>query len=168
MARVKKRISIVLVDDDRQPREAMVNLILAERGFRVQLISAELRALTRAIRETRPDLVLLNLPRKGKGRLTFAVALHRLVPALPVIIMGLAPRRDDVMGLVRAGVAGFIMANAPFEVHLRTILMVAQGNRVLPPDLTKVLFVQLRRRHRAPQAPSVLPPVRLSVLQAHS
>jgi DNA-binding NarL/FixJ family response regulator len=134
----------------------------------VQLIAAELRALTRAIRETRPDLVLLNLVRKGRGRLTFAGALHRAAPELPVIVMGLAPRREDVQGLVRAGVAGFIMAGAPFAVHLRTILLVARGNRVLPPDLTHGLFLQLRRRYRAPQPPSVLPPVRLSILQARS
>jgi DNA-binding NarL/FixJ family response regulator len=168
MARVKKRISIVLVDDDPPPREVVVSQILAERRFQVVAVPAELEPLGRAIRETRPDLVLLSLARKGRGRLTFASALHGTAPELPVVVMGLTPRREDVQGLVRAGVAGFIMASAPFEVHLRTILLVAGGNRVLPNDLTHGLFIQLRRRYRAPQSPSVLPPVRLSILQARS
>ena len=116
MARVKKRISIVLVDDNSSPREAMVDRLAAARGLRVLTVPAELKALPVAIRETRPDIVLLNLARKGKGRLTFAAALHGAAPELPVIIMGLAPRRENVMSLVRTGVAGFIMANAPLEV----------------------------------------------------
>ena len=156
MARAQKRISIVLVDDDRPPREATVDLIRAEPGFRVQTISAKLEELARAVRKTRPDLVLLNLARKGRGRLRFAAALHHAAPALPVIIMGMAPRREDVVSLVRAGVGGFIMAEAPFDTCVRTIVLVARGSQVLPPALTTTLFVQLRRRHRVLPPPSVL------------
>ena len=147
MARLKKCISIVLVGADPPPRELLVGLVRAERGFQVLAVSAELESLNRTVREARPDLVLLNLARKGRGRLRFAGALYGAVPELPVVVMGLAPRREDVHGLVRAGVAGFIMADAPFDAYLRTILLVARGYRVLPPDLTHVLFLQLRRRH---------------------
>jgi len=168
MVRVQKPIAIVLVDDDPPPREVVVGQILADRRFQVVAVPAELEALARTVRETQPDLVLLSLARKGRGRLTFACALHGAAPELPVVVMGLTPRREDVQGLVRAGVAGFIMANAPIEVHLRTILLIAQGNRVLPPDLTHGLFIQLRRRYRAAQSPPILPSFRLSVHQAHS
>jgi DNA-binding NarL/FixJ family response regulator len=168
MARVKKRISIVFVDDAPPPAELIEGLVRAERGLQVLSVSAELEALDRTVRETRPDVVLLNLARNSRDRLRFAGALHRAAPELPVVVMGLAPRREDVQGLVRAGVAGFIMADAPFAVYLRTILLVARGDRVLPPDLTHGLFIQLRRRYRAPQSPPVLPSLRLSVLQARS
>ena len=168
MVRVQKPISIVLVDDDPPSREVVVGQILADRRFQVVVVPAELEALARTVQETRPDLVLLSLARKGRGRLTCAVALHGAAPELPVVVMGLTPRREDVQGLVRAGVAGFIMANASFEVHLQTILLVAQGIRVLPPDLTHGLFIQLRRRYRAAQSLPILPSFRLSVHQAHS
>jgi DNA-binding NarL/FixJ family response regulator len=112
MVRVKKRISIVLVDDDPPTHEGIVGLIRAQRGFQVQALPADLEALALIVPATRPDLVLLNLSGKGKDRLTIAGALHRAAPALPVIIMGVSPNRANVEGLVRAGVAGFIMANA--------------------------------------------------------
>jgi DNA-binding NarL/FixJ family response regulator len=152
MARVKKRISIVLVDDNSSPRDAVVDRLAAARGLRVLTFPAELEALPVAIRENRPDIILLNLAGKGKRRQTFATALHGAAPGVPVIIMGLAPRREDVMSLVRTGVAGFIMANAPLEVYLSTILLVAHGMRVLPPALTHGLFVQLRGRMLAPNS----------------
>jgi len=60
------------------------------------------------------------------------------------------------------------MADAPFDTYLTTVHRVAEGERVLPTDLTNALFVQLRRRRRARPAASALPPVRLSILQARS
>ena len=152
MVRVKKRISIVLVDDDSSPREAVVDRLAAARGLQVLIVPAELKALSVTVRETRADLLLINLAGKGKRRLTFAGAMHGTVPKLPVIVMGLTPRRENVMSLVRAGVAGFIMADAPLDVYLSTILLVAHGMRVLPPDLTHGLFVQLRGRMLAPNS----------------
>jgi len=153
MIRVRKRISIVLVDDNPHAREGVVRLIRAEPGFRVLTTSATIGAVTRTVRETRPALVLLNLTRKGNERLTLADALHVAAPEVPVVMLGLGRRQEDVASLVRAGVAGFIMANATFALYLSTIHLVAAGIRVLPPDLTHALFSQLnhdsiRRRRR--------------------
>lgn len=157
MVRVQKRISIVLVDDTPPAPEVPVGLILARAGFRVRAVSAKLETLVGTLRETPPDLVVLNLARRGSERLTFAGTLHREAPDLPMIIMGLSRHRENVEGLVRAGVAGFIMANAPSAACLSTILLVANGVRVLPPDLTHALFLQLRRRRTPPVSPSFRP-----------
>jgi len=151
MVRVKKRISIVLVDDYPPTGEGIVGRIGAARGFSVRTVPAKLQLVARTVRETRPDLVLLHLAQRGRYRLAFAGALHGAIPDLPVIIMGLAASREhNIEGLVRAGVAGFIMANAPLDAFMSTILLVARGIRVLPADLTHGLFNQLRRRNFRP------------------
>jgi DNA-binding NarL/FixJ family response regulator len=167
-SRVKKPLTIVLVDDNPLAREGVVGLIRAERGFRVLTSSAKIEVVTRAVHRIRPDLVLLNLARDGRERLALAGMLHAAEPKFPMIMMGLASRREDVEGLVRAGVAGFIMATASSERILSTILLVASGIRVLPPDLAHVLFVQLRSRRRARPSPFVIPSLRPSALRAHS
>jgi DNA-binding NarL/FixJ family response regulator len=156
IARVKKRLTIVLVDENPLTPEGVVGLVRAEPGFRVLTTSAKIEVVTRTVRQTGPDLVLLNLARQGHDRLRLAGALHGAAPEFPVIVMGLGPRWEDVEGLVRAGVSGFIMANASLAVYLSTIRLVAHGIRVLPPDLTHALFVQLgghsiRRSRRWPR-----------------
>ena len=61
--------------------------------------------------------------------------------------MGMGPLQDDLMGFVRAGVSGFIMADASFDRFLNTIDSVAHGIPVLPVELTNSLFGQLKQHH---------------------
>lgn len=137
---------MVLVDDLRSSREGVVALIRAQPGFQVLAASAEIGEALRKVRETRPDVVLLNLRLEGNDSLTLAGALHGGVPESRVVIMGVEPLHTAVTSLVRAGASGFIMAAASFDRFLSTIHSVAQGIQVLPFELTRSLFGQLGRR----------------------
>jgi DNA-binding NarL/FixJ family response regulator len=140
---VTTRISVVLIDDNLVAREGIVALIHSQPGFQVLAASANIEDALRQVQETRPDVVLLNLRREGEDSLTMAGLLHGQAPASRVIVMGLRPVREDVTSLIRAGVSGFIMAGAPFDVFLDTIHLVARGSQFLPDELTASLFGQL-------------------------
>lgn len=142
-ARVRKRISLVLIDNNPSAGEGVVARIRAQPGFRVLADSAGTEEALQQARRTKPDLVLLNLRREGDNSLTLAGALHGEVPKSRVIVMGLNPLHKDVAGFVRAWVAGFLMADASFDTFLRTVHSVAQGTSVLPAQLTHALFGQL-------------------------
>jgi len=104
---------------------------------------AEIDEALGQVREARPELVLLNLRRNGSARLALAAALHGVAPESRVILMGLEPLQADLESLIRARISGFIMADAPFDTVLNTLHLVAQGMKVLPPELTRSLFDQL-------------------------
>lgn len=133
------------MDEDPSSREGVLTLMRAEPGFQVLAASAEIDEVLRRVRETRPDLVLLSLPQEGDDSLTLAGALHGEVPESQVVIMGVRSSEKDVASFLRAGVSGFIMAGASFEVLLDTIHAAALGMKVLPSDLTHALFGQLQR-----------------------
>ena len=158
---VSTRISVVLIDDNLVAREGIVALIRSQPGFQVLAASANIEDALRQVQETRPDLVLLNLGREGEDSLTMAGLLHGQAPASRVIVMGLRPIREDVTSLIRAGVSGFSMAGAPFDVFLDTIHLVARGTQVLPGELTASLFGQLhgpQNRNRTRRMLNVLRP----------
>jgi DNA-binding NarL/FixJ family response regulator len=136
-----RRVSVVLIDDNLLAREGIVALIRSQPGFQVLAASANIEDALQQVQETGPDLVLLNL-RRGDSH-TMAGLLHGQAPASRVIVLGLRPVREDVTSLIRAGVSGFIMAGAPFDVFLDTIHLVARGTQVLPEELTATLFGQL-------------------------
>lgn len=142
---MRKRISLVLVVDNPSVRGGVMSLIRAQRSFHVLAVSTEVEAALRQVREIRPDIVLLNLRPEGDDSLTLAGALHGDVPKSRVIIMGLVAPQQDVASFLRAGVSGFIMAGASFETFLNAIHSVARGIQVLPPELTRSLFDQLKR-----------------------
>jgi DNA-binding NarL/FixJ family response regulator len=153
-----RRISWVLVNGNPLAREGIASLIRAQPGFYVLAPSADMKETLGQVRATRPDVVLLNLRQAGEDRLALARALHRAVPKSRVIIMGLKPSQNDVVSFVRAGVSGFIMADASFEQFLQTVRSVVQGIQSLPSELTRSLFGQLKRhgvRGRLKRSPGV-------------
>jgi two-component system nitrate/nitrite response regulator NarL len=152
---VSRLISLVLIDDSRLSCEGVVAQIGAQPGFRLLAASEDAGQALQRVREARPHVVLLNLRQKGDDSLTLAGALHGEAPASRVIVMGLEPRQPDLASFVRAGVAGFIMADASIDVVVDTIRSAARGIQVLPPELNRSLWGQLRRDgawHRRPRA----------------
>ena len=140
---MRKRISVVLIDDNPSMRAGVVASIRAHRTFEVRSAPPQTAAALRKVRKTKPDLVLLSLRREGDHGLSLARALHAQISASRVILVGLEPVHKDVMSFVRAGVSGFIMAQASLLTFLSTIGSVARGIKVLPPELTHSLFAQL-------------------------
>lgn len=144
-------ISLVLIEDHRSPSAVAVVRIREQPGLRVLAVAADAETALAAVRDNRPEVVLLAMGQLDDDRLTLAGALHGESPESRVVIMGLGMRQEDLTGFVQAGVSGFIMADASFEEYLHTIHAVARGVQVLPRELTRSLFGQLGRRGRAGQ-----------------
>jgi two-component system response regulator DesR len=142
------RISLVLVDNRPSARDGIVALMSTQPGFQVLAASAKLGAAMEQVREDKPNLVLLHLRPPGDEGLKVAGALHGESPETRVIIVGLEPLHENLAGFVRAGVSGFIMGNAPMDRFLSSLRSVARGIQVLPPELTRALFSQLRHGDR--------------------
>jgi DNA-binding NarL/FixJ family response regulator len=144
-AHVNRPISLILIDDSRSSRDGLVALIRAQPGFHILGASVDLEEAVRTVRDTRPDVVLLHLRQEDDDRLTLAGALRGEVPESRVIMMGMTPLEADLASFVRAGVWAFIMKDVSFDRFLSTIHSVAGNIRVLPTELTSVLFGQLHR-----------------------
>jgi DNA-binding NarL/FixJ family response regulator len=135
-----------------------VALIRSQPEFRVLAASAEIEEALQAVLEVRPDVVLMDLGQRSQDRLTLAGALHGKAPGSRVVVMGIRGPDEDLLGLVRARVSGFIMAGASFESYLATIHAVARGQQTLPLELIHALFGQLSRRgefRRKPRSPVI-------------
>jgi DNA-binding NarL/FixJ family response regulator len=111
------RIALVLLDDHAPAPPGVDALIRSRPGLEILALPAETKEAFRQVRDT---------SRRS-----------------PVIVVGLDPHHGDVVGFVRAGVSGFVMANATRERILGTINAVRQGRSVLPAELTSTLFAQL-------------------------
>ena len=149
-----RHVTMVLVDDNASIPTEMVERLDARPGFQLLDTVTDLELALREIRSTRPNVVLLNLPQRGEEAVAFAAALRDETPAPRVIVMGLDPSQADVEHFVIAGVAGFIVADATFEVCRSTIQSVAHGRKVLPETLLSPLFCQLREARSAePESP---------------
>lgn len=136
-------ISLVLADDNRLLREGIASLIRGQPDLRVVAVVGDAREVVRAVRRAKPGLVLLDFGLESGNSVLLTTTIRRDVPQVKVVVMGLLPLRQDVADLVKAGVSGFLMKDASFEVFVSTIRAVAAGAQVLPPELTGSLFDQI-------------------------
>jgi len=145
LAAANTPIALVLIDDNRLLREGLIAMIHTQPGFRVLAAFAEVDEAMAAIREAKPDVVLLDLGVSEQETLALAGRVRTDVPTARIIIMGMRPRQRDIAEFVHAGVAGFIMKDASFEEFFTTIGAVAGGAQVLPDVLTGTLFTQIAK-----------------------
>ena len=158
----RSTISLVLVDDNRLLCEGLAGLIREQSGLRILATCFDADEALRTIRETRPDVVLLDCGLESGDATVLAEVIRREGPETRVIMMGLLPLQEEIAELVRVGASAFLMKDASFDVLLTTILAVADGAEVLPSELTSSLFGQIARAAVRQSMPPALEAVRLT------
>lgn len=146
-------ISVFLVDDHKCVLWGLEKLVDGEQPRMRVVGKASSRAEAIAgVRETAPDVVLLDLDLGGAGSLEFLPELLQQSAAQVLILTG---TRDPAM-LERAialGARGIVLKNEPAEVLLRAIERVHRGELWVERGLmTRVLGSFTRRREEDPAA----------------
>lgn len=136
-----QEILVALVDDNRLSRDAHELLLNAEPG--VTVISAEATLSVTMLTEAQPHVVLVEAGKSDVLSLRAAVTAKKALPDASVVITDVAERNEDIADYVKAGVAGFILQDATVEDLIDTVRAVADGEHVLPDELTSPLFVQI-------------------------
>ncbi len=122
------RGTILVVDDDRLTCE-LVQAALANEGFHVLTATtgpdalALFRAQAAGIRAVLLDLWMPGLTGEGVLR-----EIHRLRPAVPVILMTAVPRDEAMAGLAGLPVAGFIQKPFTPALFLERVREVVQAS----------------------------------------
>jgi DNA-binding NarL/FixJ family response regulator len=155
-------ISLVLINDNRLLRKGLAAMIKSQPGLEVLAPASDARDALQTVRDTRPDVVLLDFGLEDHDTLNLTSEVHSEVPSTRIIVMGLLSSEQDVANLVRAGASGFIMKDASFEELFATIRTVAAGAEVLPPALTNTLFSQISHDPAGVGKPRALESVRLT------
>lgn len=155
-------IALVLIDDNRLLREGIAAMIRTQPGFKVLAASADADEALQKVRESKPDVVLIDFGLEDHDSLSLTATIHGEVSEARLIVMGLMPLQEDVADYVRAGASGFLMKDASFEEFVATIRAVAGGAEVLPQALTSSLFTQITQNSSRGSRARLLESVRLT------
>jgi DNA-binding NarL/FixJ family response regulator len=128
---VKRRV--VLVDDHGLFRAG----VRAELGDAVELVgeAATVEEAVPLIRETDPDVVLLDvhLPDGGGEAVIAAVAQER--PGVKFLALSVSDAAEDVIGVIRAGARGYVTKAISGAELAEAVDRVAEGDAVFSPRL---------------------------------
>ncbi|MEV7807210.1 response regulator transcription factor [Microbispora sp. NPDC088329] len=148
-------IRVVIADDQAMIREGFSVLLGAQPGIEVVGVAADgLDAVAKAA-ELRPDVVVMDIRMPGLNGIE---ATRRITadPALDVRVLVLTTFDLDeyVYDALRAGACGFLLKDASGVQLAEAVRVVAAGDALLAPNVTRRLIEEFTRLGGAPRPPA--------------
>lgn len=145
-------IRVLLADDQEMVRSGFRLLLARETDLEVVGEAADgLEAVALTARR-RPDVVLMDI---RMPRLDGLEATRRLIadgPEAKVLILTTFDDDEYIFEALDAGASGFILKDAPAADMLDAIRVIARGDALLAPSVTRRVIAEFARRERDPRA----------------
>jgi len=141
-------ISVFLVDDQAMVRAGFRMLLEAEPDMRVVGEAEDGAIAVSAVRSLKPDVVLMDIQMPvmdGLEATRHIISEQSWVPSR-VLILTTFERDEYIFESLRSGASGFILKNAPPEDLINAIRVVAEGNALLAPSVTRRIIAEFAKK----------------------
>ncbi len=141
-------IRVALVDDQSMVRAGFRMILDAEADITIVGEAADGAAAVDVVARTRPDVVLMDvrMPVMDGIEATRMITNGHNTPAPRVLVLTTFDVDDYVYAALHAGASGFLLKDARAEDLVEAIRVVARGDALLAPSVTRRLIEHLARR----------------------
>jgi len=146
-----KPIRIVLVDDEQMVRAGLKLILESEDDFEIVGEADDGAAAVALVRKLDPDVVLMDIQMPGLNGLEATreiVALER-DDSSRVLVLTTFDLDEYVYEALRAGASGFLLKRTPAEDLIDGVRVVARGDALLSPSITKRMIGEFAKRPAA-------------------
>jgi DNA-binding NarL/FixJ family response regulator len=157
-------ITCLIADDQAMVREGFGALLNAQPDMALAGLAADGREAVNLARETAPDVVLMDIRMPVMDGLRATREILRDQPAVKVLVLTTFDLDEYVYEALKAGASGFLLKDAPAAELVRAVRVVADGEALLAPTVTKRLIEDFTSRPRAGQAAAAPAVKRLGLL----
>jgi DNA-binding NarL/FixJ family response regulator len=151
-------IRVVLADDQALVRAGFAALIDAEQDMEVVGEASDGDEALRLAQRERPDVVLMDIRMPGVDGIeaTRRIAATPQLAGVHVVIVTTFDLDEYVFEGLRAGAAGFLVKDTDAVELLRAVRVVANGEALLSPGVTRRLIAEFAARSRDTKTPAGL------------
>jgi DNA-binding NarL/FixJ family response regulator len=135
-----------LVDDQAMIRHGLRLIIDAEPGVSVVGEAADGAAAVELVPVARPDVVLMDVRMPRLDGIAACEQICAAPDAPGVLMLTTFDLEDYVYAALRAGASGFLLKDAPSEQLVDAIEVVARGDALLAPQITRLLIEEIAKR----------------------
>ena len=145
-------VRVVLVDDQALIRTGFKMILETEDDIEVVGEASDGEQAISMTRSVRPDVVLMDvqMPTMDGLEATGRIVRDASIPSR-IVILTTFERDDYVFEALRAGASGFLLKNAPSEELVHAVRVVAAGDALLAPSVTRKVIEGFIRRPASAQ-----------------
>jgi DNA-binding NarL/FixJ family response regulator len=149
-------VRIVVADDHQIVRDGFAELLNTQSDFTVVATASDGAEAVRICRDLRPDLVLMDVRMPEMDGIE---ATRRLAgPDGPrILILTTFDLDEYVYDALRAGASGFLLKDATAERLFDAVRVIAAGDALLAPAITRRLIADFAAQRRPQATPAPLP-----------
>src|SRR5206468_10988410 len=139
----KLAIRVAIVDDQAMVRAGFRLIVESQPDMQVCGEAADGQAAIELVRKERPDVVLMDI---RMPRVDGIEATRQVADIARVVILTTFELDEYVFDALAAGASAFLLKAAPPEDLIRAIRLVAAGDALLAPSITRKLIEEFARR----------------------
>jgi DNA-binding NarL/FixJ family response regulator len=142
-------ISVLLVDDEALVRAGLRMILESAEDLTVVGDVADGHAAIEAVRQRRPDVVLMDIRMPRLDGLAATAALRARGHPPAVVVLTTFDSDDAVFRALEAGATGFLLKDTPPTELLRAVRLAAAGDSMLSPGVTRRLIERFTAEDRS-------------------
>jgi DNA-binding NarL/FixJ family response regulator len=148
--------TVLVVDDQALVRVGLRKILEMEPDTTVVGEASDGDAAVRDARRLQPDVVLMDIRMPVLDGIEATRRICGERPATRVLVLTTFGLDDYVFQALRAGASGFMLKDAPPEEIAAAVRIVASGEALLAPAVTRSVVAEFVRQRPAPQPPPAL------------
>ena len=155
-------VRIVVADDQQVVREGFASLLETQPDFTVVGMASDGAEAVRICREKRPDVVVMDVRMPNMNGIEATKQLTSSGADAPrILILTTFDLDEYVYDALRAGASGFLLKDVTAERLFDAVRVIARGDALLAPGITRRLIGEFARLRHKPEGPS---PAQLAAL----
>ena len=135
-------IRVVIAEDQKLLREALVSLISLEDDIEIAAEAADGESAWEAVLQHQPDVCLLDIEIPSPSGLEIAERLRQCGSSCRIIIVTTYARPGFLQKAMELKVEGYLLKDEPIDFLINAIRKVIQGETVISLDLAAALFLK--------------------------
>jgi DNA-binding NarL/FixJ family response regulator len=160
------RIRIIVADDHPIVLQGLRHLLERQADFEVVATCADAGATLEAVREHRPDILVLDLRMPGHGGLDVLRALDEIGAECRTVLLTAAVTDAEALEAVRLGASGLVLKESSPDTLLECIRRVYEGGEWIDRDTaSRAVRGTLEREEATRQATETLTPREIEIVR---